>query len=282
MANDAIKSTLQALHEFNQDSDRKFWRQYRDAICELSSGKRTLTPENLNRILQSAGKSFSDFEADVSRSELIRAVANAATEAAEIDAKTRPLADEWRAAKAEFDALAKSYREKSERLELQIASIRRPLKAHESLRLQLQSSEQQMPDSIRSVCRGWSNELESLQQSLKHYSRETFEPNNEHGEPAAPERIAAYERDEIKRLAEVRRLETRISILRRAEAIVREIALDSVTSLWDPFADVAACLTMAQQESHAAEAARLEAEAAASIECEQIEESAVTAIEVSE
>lgn len=271
MTNDTtLQATIQALQDFNQDSERKFSRQYRDAIADLTSGKK-FTPENLNRILESAGKSFSDFQADISRAELIKAVVDAKTEAADIESQCKPLAAEWRKAKADFDALASEYREKSQRLEMQIQSLRMPLRDHDALRQRLQTAEQEMPDSIRSVVRGWEREKEGLQSALKAASRETFEPNNVHGAPASPERIAQFQRDESKRLAEVRRLETRINILLRAQQLVRETALCVVTGLFDPHADVASCLNQAQQEADAA-----------SIEDVQIEETADQANEESE
>lgn len=275
MTNDNITATLESLAEWNADAGRKAWEVYRETIAQVASGA-IIRPETLHRSITAAGRTVDDFRSDVARAGLIAECAAATVAAAEIDAKSRPLADEWRKAKAEFDEIAKSHREKSQRLEMQIQSIRMPLRDHETLRQRLQTTEQEMPDSIRAVVRGWANEVESLRALHKSATRESFAPNDEHGNPASPERIAAYERDLARRNAEADRLEKRINVLERASAIVRATALDAVTGLWDPFADVSACLTSAQQEADAAESARLAPENV------QIEETADQATEESE
>jgi hypothetical protein len=268
---DAIESnadeTIKALFRYRSDGAGESFRQYRDAVADMATGK-PVDPQTLSRILQFAGKSIEQLLEDKKR-----AVGISRKKAAEIAAKRiaeqcAPIAEELRRMEAEFAEIRKIHEEKSEDLRFQIDQLQYELKQYAGVDQQLRSDAADRPECLKP---SWTAEANDLGRERLRILHPLPEPS---GPDVTKSQIKAWRESEKRRAERLESIDTWLAVCRRADELIRETYLCQVTGLWDPNGDSSKCLDAAHKEVAARQSARRAEIRADSIAAERAEEAA--------
>ncbi len=261
-------ATITALKRYQTEGAGESFRQYRETVAAIAGGK-PVDAQTLTRVLQFADKSADMLQEDVGRAVLIAQVKAADIEATRIASECKPIADEHRRLEAEFLAVERMWREKSDELNARIDRLRAPLRHHETIRRELRNSEAPRPVSLQT---NWGEAVRQLSDERRRIQHAITDPT---GSPdCTPGRIKLWRNEEAARIARLAAIDRQVAVFRRAEELVREMYLCEISGLWTPTADANKCLERARQEIADAEVARAAAKRKAAIEAEQAAEAA--------